>query len=999
MVYRKTRVLWRLFGALIGALAALWAGEVLAATGSTSPPTLRVLYETHFDGTNLPPGWLEQGGWTVQGGLRPPSQGGYTCYALWAKETALENTQVEASIVIEDPRCQIGLVRRDLGSPHFGFPSAGTLALLDGVAGQIRIHSEWDGTNPPPVVTYSPLPFQLEAGRTYRLRLWKTDPGHHAFRVEDTSTGAKALVVALRTPTVSPGRQMDAPGLLFLSGAARCEALTLSIPSPANPRLLFMGDSHAEGEAIKPLYRQRFGNLAMTRLGDGCVQASRSAETTLTVLSRLELDLAAFSPEYVLVHLGYNDSDIARWQTNLAGLLARVQATGARPVLGTLLPHHGRPQQIALMNDWIRTSGYRYVDFSRAVSLEQAGLFWDPRLCLADQIHPNTAGNQAMYDRLLADLPEVFAAPPSNLRRLTVPSLAALAGERVRLTVELDALGNEDHIQFSLGFDPAALAYADCEPAWDLPAGTKIATITNDARLGRLGLLLDCAPGRNFEPGRHALVTLAFQSAGPTPTGRTAIRFADVPTPVLVAPLALEACQDGTVQLAGRRAPVAQWPLEGTGREASDPVLDGELLGVTSVPGRVGEALAFDGAGARVAVPASPAPPSLNQLTLAAWAKPSSVTGTHYLLAGECANSGGLFLRLRDGALEAGTWLGGQEQTATAVLGDGAGAWSHLAAVHNGWGWRLYRNGAEFGRLASPLPALDENVEWTLGARRDGAGGLAGLLSDVRLYDRALEPAEIASLSVGVEVSHPTERTMLDDTLPARWLTNEYGGEGWIWTASEPAPVSGVVAHRTLPHAGLAQHYFRRTDYGWPVGPGEMLYAHVYLDPDVPARMVALQWLDDRMSWEHRAYWGDPLWPYGEDTPMVRRCMGRLPPAGRWTRLEVPAAWVGLEGRSITGMSFVLYDGAAAWDLAGIASPALAEPAAALGGPVLLPGGQLQFSVPTHPALATHVFGSSDLDHWTRLTTLAFPFAGGVFVDDPATGPSVRFYRLVQEPR
>jgi hypothetical protein len=127
--------------------------------------------------------------------------------------------------------------------------------------------------------------------------------------------------------------------------------------------------------------------------------------------------------------------------------------------------------------------------------------------------------------------------------------------------------------------------------------------------------------------------------------------------------------------------------------------------------------------------------------------------------------------------------------------------------------------------------------------------------------------------------------------------------------------------------------------------------------------------------------------------------MGRLPPAGRWVRLEVPAAWVGLEGNSVAGVSFVLCDGAAAWDLAGIASPDPPGDAFSMGAPIRLPNGQVQIPVPTHPAFATHVLGSSDLLHWTRLTTLAFPFANGVFVDEPAAEAPGRFYRVEREPR
>jgi hypothetical protein len=45
--------------------------------------------------------------------------------------------------------------------------------------------------------------------------------------------------------------------------------------------------------------------------------------------------------------------------------------------------------------------------------------------------------------------------------------------------------------------------------------------------------------------------------------------------------------------------------------------------------------------------------------------------------------------------------------------------------------------------------------------------------------------------------------------------------------------------------------------------------------------------------------------------------MGPLPAAGQWVRLAVPAAQVGLEGKTLNGMAYTLYDGRATWDYAG----------------------------------------------------------------------------------
>lgn len=75
-------------------------------------------------------------------------------------------------------------------------------------------------------------------------------------------------------------------------------------------------------------------------------------------------------------------------------------------------------------------------------------------------------------------------------------------------------------------------------------------------------------------------------------------------------------------------------------------------------------------------------------------------------------------------------------------------------------------------------------------------------------------------------------------------------------------------------------------------------------------------------SWEHRAYWGANLISYGLDGTASRRYVGPLPAAGQWVQLQVPASQVGLEGTTVSGMSFSLYNGRATWDAAGVTSQA-----------------------------------------------------------------------------
>lgn len=153
-----------------------------------------------------------------------------------------------------------------------------------------------------------------------------------------------------------------------------------------------------------------------------------------------------------------------------------------------------------------------------------------------------------------------------------------------------------------------------------------------------------------------------------------------------------------------------------------------------------------------------------------------------------------------------------------------------------------------------------------------------------------------------------------DDALPAG-----AGGSGtWNWVGSNPAPFSGTLAHQTALSGGLHEQWFNWAGATLTVDPGDTLFTHVFIDRANPPRELMLNWKAD--NWEHRAYWGENLIAYGTDGTAGRRYMGPLPDAGRWVRLDVPASSVALEGATLRGMSFSLYDGRATWDLTGKAA-------------------------------------------------------------------------------
>lgn len=180
---------------------------------------------------------------------------------------------------------------------------------------------------------------------------------------------------------------------------------------------------------------------------------------------------------------------------------------------------------------------------------------------------------------------------------------------------------------------------------------------------------------------------------------------------------------------------------------------------------------------------------------------------------------------------------------------------------------------------------------------------------------------EMLVVSEGTSTATTGDSVWVEDALPTGAQTSAGGvNEAWNWATSGPSPASGASSNRSPATAGLHQQYFQDATQTMAVAAGDNLVAFVYLDPASPPTEVMLQWQDGAGSFEHRAYWGANQIGWGADGTTSRRYLGALPAAGRWVRLEVPAAAVGLAGQTVKGLGLTLYGGRANWDRVGKAA-------------------------------------------------------------------------------
>lgn len=110
------------------------------------------------------------------------------------------------------------------------------------------------------------------------------------------------------------------------------------------------------------------------------------------------------TPKYLIWCLGMNDSD-AVFQATLSKLVALCYAKNITLILTTTPSVPSRSKEI--INGLVQNSGFRYIDFYRAVGATSAGQ-WHAGFLDPDNVHPTALGAQALATQVLVDFPEIM---------------------------------------------------------------------------------------------------------------------------------------------------------------------------------------------------------------------------------------------------------------------------------------------------------------------------------------------------------------------------------------------------------------------------------------------------------------------------------------------------------------------------------------------------------------------------------------------------------------
>ena len=239
---------------------------------------------------------------------------------------------------------------------------------------------------------------------------------------------------------------------------------------------------------------------------------------------------------------------------------------------------------------------------------------------------------------------------------------------------------------------------------------------------------------------------------------------------------------------------------EGAGSTTADSSWNantGTISGAAwAASGRYGGALSFNGTSSRVDINDANSLDLTSGLTIEAWVYPTALSGWRTVILKETSADLVYGLYAYDNAPRpAGyVYVGGNYFDAPGTTSIPLNAWTHLAATHDGATLRLFVNGNQVGSRTATGNITVSTGPLRIGGNLVWGEYFSGNIDEVRIYNRALSPAEIQT-DMNTPVSGDTTPPTVPGTLTATPVSSTQINLSWV-ASTDNVGVTGYQVER-----------------------------------------------------------------------------------------------------------------------------------------------------------------------------------------------------------
>ena len=117
-----------------------------------------------------------------------------------------------------------------------------------------------------------------------------------------------------------------------------------------------------------------------------------------------------FKPKKVIFEVGVNDGNATSWISNMENyFLPMCEEMGAEPIFVLWGIREVYATALSTMRDWVKASGYRYIDWLSATTVDGQGTTRKDGIFISDGLHPNAIGHRLIYEATKSAIPDLVA--------------------------------------------------------------------------------------------------------------------------------------------------------------------------------------------------------------------------------------------------------------------------------------------------------------------------------------------------------------------------------------------------------------------------------------------------------------------------------------------------------------------------------------------------------------------------------------------------------------
>lgn len=238
-----------------------------------------------------------------------------------------------------------------------------------------------------------------QTGRKYRLTLTRSETYRVRAELCDLQSGKKVSV----SRGIGAGRGWG-KGVRRVYGSPLASHCMRSYSDTSDVRKLgILADSYGEAASLGSNYKNRYASVLERMTGDKIALSGKGGATSGDGLKWLEdYYFDTHSVEYLVIAFGMNDRDYDTWLSNMKQMITLAKKNGATPILMTIPPRgHAQLDQVhKRMSQWVRSSGYAYLDYEYLMTVGHDRCTKNPSMYLPDGLHPVAAVHKSIAQQL-----------------------------------------------------------------------------------------------------------------------------------------------------------------------------------------------------------------------------------------------------------------------------------------------------------------------------------------------------------------------------------------------------------------------------------------------------------------------------------------------------------------------------------------------------------------------------------------------------------------------